>query len=593
MMNHLDADKPAGPSMRMFEPWRKASIRTKVLIPFLVIFVVSMLLGTYYFLHVVLEMIESRIEDQLHTSANGITQELRQQERRMLHHAQNMVEIKLLADQTPDTNQARLLQIHELEDLRTGSIRFLGIYGKDLAAEDPLYPIVQKGLRGLRVTGLVRRNEPAGTSWHLVGVAPVPAPQWTVDVVLLETALDRSFLEALGKRFGANIVLYDRQGAAMADMDYQTVKTKAAGLHQWMQSTPPPLRADTHLLVPQVLNVGGTPYKALLAPFIVNYEVAGTIAVMIPVEEFLSTRTVVALQALAYALIIIVGMSLVYLLIVRGITVPLKALEKGAQRMMAGEPVEGIETRSGDEVGTLTRTFNEMSRSLQHREKELQVKAREFENKTKELNAILEHMADGVVVLNRDYRIEYMNRAAVDAFDQRVGEKCYNVFYGKDEPCHPCSIDEVLWKKQPVFQYRSADPRGKYYEVIAQPLHQVNGEDKVITIRRDITEQRLRTEQQQIMEKKIQEERLAAIQQVVVSIKHTLNNSLTAIFGSLELLEEKESRFSEKEQEIVSIIAAESEKIKSVVSKLSNIAQASVTRYTEDVTMIDLDDASL
>ncbi len=591
-MGHLDTQKPASPTMRLLEPWRKASLRTKVLIPFLVIFVISMLLGTYYFLNVVLRMIESRIEEQLRGSATHITQELLQQEQRILHHAQNMVEIKLLADQTPDTNQARLLQIHELQALRTGSIRFLGVYGKDLSAGDPLYPLVQKGLRGLRVTALIQRDDPAGTSWHLVGVAPVPAPAWTVEVVLLETVLDRSFLEELGKRFGADVALYDRQGDPMAETGYQTDNTKGPALHARVQAAAA-LPADTHLLVPQMLNVGGTPYKAMLAPFTVNYEPAGTIAVMIPVQGFLSTRTLVVGQAVAYALIIIIGMSLLYLLIVRGITVPLKALEKGAQRMMAGAPVEGIETPSGDEVGTLTHTFNEMSRSLQHREKQLRVKAREFENKTEELNAILEHMADSVVVLNRDYRIEYMNRAAVDAFDERVGEKCYKVFYGKDEPCHPCSIDEILRKKQPVFQYSSADPRGKYYEVIAQPLHQVNGEDKVITIRRDITQQRLRIAEQRKMEKKIQQERLAAIQQVVVSIKHTVNNSLTAIFGSLELLKQKDCKLSEKDREIVGIIESESDKIKSVVSKLSNITDPVVTQYTEDVTMIDLDDPSV
>ncbi len=576
----------------LLEPWRKASIRTKVLIPFLAIFVISMLLGTYYFLHVVLQLIESRIEEQLHTSASRITEELFQQEQRILHHAQNMVEIKLLADQTPDTNQARLLQIHELQALRTGSIRFLGVYGKDLSSADPLRPLVQKGLRGLRLTGLIRREAPAGLSWHLVGVAPVPAPQWTVEVVLLETVLDRSFLEEVGRPFGADIALYDRQGALMAQTLYETRDTEVANLKSWVKSTAP-LPAETRLLMPEMLDVGGTPYKAILAPLTFNYEPAGTVAIMIPVKGFLSTQALVIGQALAYAMIIIVAMSLLYLLIVRGITVPLKALEKGAERMMAGAPVEIIETRSGDEVGTLTRTFNEMSRSLQHREKELRVKAREFKNKTEELNAILEHMADSVVVLNRDYRIEYMNRAAVKAFDERVGEICYDVFYGKDEPCHPCSIDEILRKKRPVYQYSSADPRGKHYEVIAQPLHQVNGEDKVITIRRDITEQRQRAAEKRKMEKKIQQERLAAIQQVVVSIKHTVNNSLTAIFGSLELLKREDCPLSDKEREIVGIIESESDKIKSVVSKLSTITDPVVTHYTEDVTMIDLDDASV
>ncbi|PIV82918.1 MAG: hypothetical protein COW52_11015, partial [Nitrospirae bacterium CG17_big_fil_post_rev_8_21_14_2_50_50_9] len=179
-----------------------------------------------------------------------------------------------------------------------------------------------------------------------------------------------------------------------------------------------------------------------------------------------------------------------------------------------------------------------MSAALQNRERELRLMAEEARNKTEELNSILDHMTEGVAVQNRDHVIEYMNRAAVQAFGSSIGKKCYHVFYARTEPCHPCSVEEIIIKKNPLYHYSTLDHAGRYYEIIAQPLHDLDGETKVITLRRDVTERMRLFEQEKEMQRKIQEERLAAIRQVVVSIKHGINNSLTAIFGAMAFLKD-------------------------------------------------------
>ncbi len=216
----------------------------------------------------------------------------------------------------------------------------------------------------------------------------------------------------------------------------------------------------------------------------------------------------------------------------------------------------------------------------------------EVRNTTEELNAILEHMAEGVVVQNQDHVIEYMNRAAVQAFGSHIGKKCYHVFYERTEPCHPCSIEEIILKKKPLYHYRTQDHSGRYFEIIAQPLHDLDGTTKVITLRRDVTERMRHFEQERQMQKKIQEERLVAIHQVVVSIKHGINNSLTAIFGTIALLKELTSTLPEDARETVFALESEAGRILNILSKLSSITDPVITTYVDNITMIDLDKSS-
>ena len=111
----------------------------------------------------------------------------------------------------------------------------------------------------------------------------------------------------------------------------------------------------------------------------------------------------------------------------------------------------------------------------------------------------------------------------------------------------------------------------------------------MITLRRDVTERMRLFEQEKEMQQKIQEERLAAIRQVVVSIKHGINNSLTAIFGAMAFLKGVHPALPDDARETVLLLESEARKILDIVSKLSRITDPVVTTYVDDITMIDLD----
>jgi signal transduction histidine kinase len=566
----------------------KKSIRAKILVPFVTMIVVAIVLGTFNFIHVMSGVMESNIEKQIRTLASTLGERLSNQEKRIVFHAQNMAETKNLADLILDTNQVRLLQIQELQALRAENIRFMGIYGEDTAPEDPLYPIVQTGLRGIRITALTRMDGPEGTALHLVGVAPVPGQDRFREVVLLGTELNHGYLRNISRQLGAEIVLFDREHLPVVGSLEDTSHVEGAFSKAWLEGALLDAPMSEHGSV-QAVEVNGNPYKAIARDIMINYEKAGSFVLMLPVQSFYTARLLLVSEAVIYASAIILVMTVFYLLIIRGITTPLRALEQASRKIMRNEPTEPLAPVSDDEIGTLTNTFNEMSRTLETRESQLHLKALDFKNKKEELNSILQHMADGVVVQNRDYNIEYMNAAAIASFGNHVGEKCYEALHDRTEPCNPCSMGEILHGRKPIFQYSSKDSAGRFFEVISQPLRDGEEITKIITLWRDVTERMRRFEQEKKIQEKIQAERLNAIRQIVVSIKHGINNSLTAIFGSLEVLKQRNDSRSDEDQEVIGLLESGAKNIRDIITKLSNISDPVVTEYMEDISMIDLE----
>lgn len=105
---------------------------------------------------------------------------------------------------------------------------------------------------------------------------------------------------------------------------------------------------------------------------------------------------------------------------------------------------------------------------------------------------ILDNISEWIVISDKDYRIVYMNRAAREAYGEGVGEKCFKVYQGYDEPCHhrgwPCSHLEIIDKGRKEYSYTARDLRGRWLEVLAFPLKGAEDTPLVIEIVRDVTE---------------------------------------------------------------------------------------------------------
>ena len=99
---------------------------------------------------------------------------------------------------------------------------------------------------------------------------------------------------------------------------------------------------------------------------------------------------------------------------------------------------------------------------------------------------------------------------------------------------------------------------------------------------RDITEQKL------LREKLLQAERLGAIGEVVITVRHEINNPLTTVIGNVELLLE---RYGDQDNDLkkrLESVLNNSLRIAEIVQKLQAIKRDKVVEYVKGVTMTDL-----
>jgi two-component system phosphate regulon sensor histidine kinase PhoR len=109
-----------------------------------------------------------------------------------------------------------------------------------------------------------------------------------------------------------------------------------------------------------------------------------------------SAAAVTGLAALALAL-----------WLARRITRPLEELTAGAESVSAGDYAQKVYAASGDEIGALARSFNEMSRRLE-------AQFTQLAEDRQQLRMILSGMVEGVVALDAEQRILFANERALE-----------------------------------------------------------------------------------------------------------------------------------------------------------------------------------
>lgn len=126
--------------------------------------------------------------------------------------------------------------------------------------------------------------------------------------------------------------------------------------------------------------------------------------------------------------------------------------------------------------------------------------------------SIIDGVAEPILVIDADYQVKLMNRAAHKFSHRDLGTSdplfCYQISHQREIPCkeiapckeigHPCPMQQVRESGQPVtveHQHYQADGQRRFIEVLASPLWGTDGTFQgIIESNRDITE-RVRAEE--------------------------------------------------------------------------------------------------
>jgi PAS domain-containing protein len=107
------------------------------------------------------------------------------------------------------------------------------------------------------------------------------------------------------------------------------------------------------------------------------------------------------------------------------------------------------------------------------------------------LEVILSGMSERVVVRSEDHEIVYNNRAAIEEFGDREGQKCYHSNMGRTRPCKVCEQKMLLDGKvsQPLL-YAVLRPDGSELESKGSIITLPDGRRAMLTVARSVEEKK-------------------------------------------------------------------------------------------------------
>jgi PAS domain S-box-containing protein len=169
-------------------------------------------------------------------------------------------------------------------------------------------------------------------------------------------------------------------------------------------------------------------------------------------------------------------------------------------------------------------------------------------------SALLEASPDGVMVLDRDYRVINCNESPIitggKSREFALGRSCFDLIHGFRDACSDhdlrCPMEEVLKTGRPartVHETQPGSPDTRVHQSTAYPLTNSAGEIVQIVVSiRDITQEltdRVEKRTQAIkndLEQFVREDRLASLGRLVASVCHEINNPIASILTFNKLI---------------------------------------------------------
>ncbi len=220
-------------------------------------------------------------------------------------------------------------------------------------------------------------------------------------------------------------------------------------------------------------------------------EIIGIMRVALPLDEIEANVSLLRQNIVFTGFGISLVAGLLAIFIAWRITQPILQLTAVAKRMAGGDLNARLFRSSRDEVGKLTQTFNTMADRIREQVSNL-------DDKQSRLTAVLEHMADGVLMTDADGHVQLVNAAAIRMLntseEQALGHSFAQVaaYYPLIQLWNTCreqNIEQsamVELSQHELFLYASATPFEQSGNtgilVILQDLTRIQ---RLETIRRD------------------------------------------------------------------------------------------------------------
>jgi len=173
--------------------------------------------------------------------------------------------------------------------------------------------------------------------------------------------------------------------------------------------------------------------------------------------------------------------------------------------------------------------------SLKRQQKRLQDMNQELIISRNKLEAFFDGITTPISIQDINYNIITINKAAArycrNIYENLIGKKCYNVFFGHNKPCPNCMAQDSLHTQIPFSIEQKDEKTNNTFSIHFYPISVPDGSEKIfLEFFQDITQQKI------LQAELAQSEKLASIGTLASGIAHEINNPLTGIIGTAEIM---------------------------------------------------------
>lgn len=215
---------------------------------------------------------------------------------------------------------------------------------------------------------------------------------------------------------------------------------------------------------------------------------------------------------------------------------PLGQLVNAANQWRRGEYARRVDVRDKSEIGRVAVAFNTMADALEHREQELSEAKEKAEATAARITMIFESTTDGVVIVDRNWRVTFLNGSAWKQVAQGchpIGAKLLEAFPDATDVEMTKQLQEAMSEQRPASFEVHCARRDIWYAINVFP----SSEGLVIYFR-DITEHKRALEARRLTEEKLhQSQKMELVGQLTGGVAHDFNNLLAVVSGKFELIQ--------------------------------------------------------
>ncbi|MCZ7382212.1 MAG: ATP-binding protein [Candidatus Methanoperedens sp.] len=184
------------------------------------------------------------------------------------------------------------------------------------------------------------------------------------------------------------------------------------------------------------------------------------------------------------------------------LTEPVSKLTEGANRINKGVLDQKIYISTGDELGELARTFNDMALNLDQRIKDIIASKEQTEAAEKYLETLFDSINDGIIVVNTSHEIIKTNKSflkIIGLSEEQVSGRTFNeIMYGNGKDLkEKCSIENLIQTNKNTRLVHEIEVGGtkKILDLSCSAFTDINKNTNIILVIRDITQQKLLEEE--------------------------------------------------------------------------------------------------